>query len=147
MIIPDLKRLKQAYQRAELISVPKIGNELGQLSYWENMDLFPNGILRSFWITGVRKEEIRGKHAHYKENQVIFALNGKLWIRVEGLDSSISEFTLSSPEQGLYIPPMNWVEIQFESEACLLGLSDRAFSENDYIRDKNKFGSLQTSEI
>jgi hypothetical protein len=147
MIISDLNILKKHFRRAELISIPGIKDDHGQLNFMENQKYFPNGILRSFWITGVEKGEVRGSHAHYKESQVIVAVTGELSVRVEGLDLSISEYRLTKPEEGLLIPPMNWVEVSFGPKAMLLGLSDRAFSEADYIRNKNEFGSLQKGEL
>lgn len=143
MIIPDSKDSGQKFRTAELISLPGRGDALGKLHYWENKDLFPNGILRCFWITEVKEGQPRGSHAHYLESQVLVALAGKLKIRVEGLDQSVLEFDLDRTDQGVFVPPLNWVEVWFEKGAVLLGLSDREFSENDYIRDKGNFENLQ----
>lgn len=143
MIIPNSKNLFQNFRKSELITLPEIGDAMGKLNFWENMDLFPNGIRRCFWITEVKGEKPRGSHAHYLESQVIVALAGKLKVRVEGLDQSVSVFEINQTNQGIYIPPLNWVDVWFEDRAVLLGLSDREFSENDYIRDKGNFGDLQ----
>jgi hypothetical protein len=147
MIIAELNNLKKFFRRAELIAVPGSKDDHGQLNYMENQKYFPNKILRSFWISGVAKGEIRGSHAHFKESQVIVAVSGELWVRVEGLDQSVTEFHLSKPDEALFVPPLNWVEVSFGAKAVLLGLSDREFSEKDYIRDKNDFVSLQKGEI
>ncbi|WP_051287109.1 sugar 3,4-ketoisomerase [Algoriphagus mannitolivorans] len=143
MIIPDSKDPGQHFRKAELITLPGTGDALGKLHFWENKDLFPRGILRCFWITEVKEGLPRGSHAHYLESQVLVALAGKLKVRVEGLDQSVLEFELSKANYGVYVPPMNWVDVWFEDGAVLLGLSDREFSENDYIRDKGNFESLQ----
>lgn len=143
MINPISKELFSYFQRAQLITLPGIGDEFGKLNFWENKELFPNGILRCFWITEVKGGKSRGSHAHYRESQVIVALAGKLKVRVEGLDQSELNFDLSTANQGVYVPPLNWVDVWFEDNAVLLGLSDREFSENDYIREKISFENLQ----
>jgi hypothetical protein len=126
-----------------LIEIPGQVRENGAVHFWENASLFPNGVQRCFWISGVKEGETRGNHAHWKESQVIVALSGKLSIKVEGIDGGCNRFELDEPGKGVFVPPLNWVEVSFSSTAVLLGLSDRAFSEEDYIRDKNYFGNLQ----
>ena len=71
------------------------------------------------------------------------ALAGKLWVKVMGVDGSSTQFELDGPGKGIFVPPMNWIEVRFSPDGVLLGLSDRAFSEEDYIRDKDYFGNLQ----
>jgi hypothetical protein len=137
----------QVYQVAHaipvLIEIPGQIRENGAVHFWENFTLFPAGIQRCFWISGVGEGEIRGNHAHWKETQVIIALAGKLSVQVEGIQGDCGQFELHSPGVGLLVPPLNWVEVTFCTGSVLLGLSDRAFSEQDYIRDKKYFGSLQ----
>ena len=143
MIIPDTKDLFQNFQKAQMITLPGMGDSLGKLHFWENKELFPNGILRCFWITEVQEGISRGSHAHFMESQVLVALAGRLKVKVEGVDGSEMDFELSQASHGVFVPPMNWVEVWFEQGAVLLGMSDREFSENDYIRDKGKFEELQ----
>lgn len=131
------------YHPPQLIEIPGNSTENGSVHFWENARLFPQGILRCFWISGVKERESRGNHAHWKESQVLVALTGKLHIKVTGIKGNESVFVLEEPSKGLLVPPLNWVEIHFSVDAVLLGLGDRVFSENDYIRDKNYFGSLQ----
>ncbi|HSF52627.1 MAG TPA: FdtA/QdtA family cupin domain-containing protein [Algoriphagus sp.] len=131
------------YQAPRLIPIPGNVNDNGSVHFWENSQLFPQGVLRCFWISGVKVGEPRGNHAHWEESQVIVALTGKLDIKVEGIDGTHITFHLEGSGTGLYIPPLNWIEIRFSSDAVLLGLGDRVFSEEDYIRDHHYFGSLQ----
>jgi hypothetical protein len=130
------------YHPPQLIEIPGYSNESGSVHFWENARLFPKGVLRCFWISGVKERESRGNHAHWHESQVLVALAGKLHIKVTGIKGNESVFVLDEPNKGLFVPPLNWVEIHFSANAVLLGLGDRAFSEDDYIRDKNYFGSL-----
>ncbi len=128
---------------ARLISIPGQVSDLGQLHFWEDSTVFHQGICRCFWITQVSPGEFRGKHAHWEEAQVLVCLSGISRVSVEGLDGRLDEFLLDSPGKGLFVPPLNWVKVSFEPSSVLLGLSDRAFSEQDYIRDFQVFRSLQ----
>ncbi len=118
-------------------------NKNGALYFWENRELFPQGIQRCFWISAVAKDESRGNHAHWKESQVLVAMAGKLQVETESVDGLIYSFELSSTGEGLFIPPLHWVSVRFSTDAVLLGMSDRVFSEEDYIRDKEYFESLK----
>jgi len=131
------------YHPPQLIEIPGNSTENGSVHFWENVRLFPQGILRCFWISGVKESESRGNHAHWQESQVLVALAGKLHVKVTGTTGTESVFVLEEPCKGLLVPPLNWVEIHFSVDAVLLGLGDRVFSENDYIRDKKYFGSIQ----
>jgi hypothetical protein len=131
------------YHPPQLIEIPGNSTENGSVHFWENVRLFPQGILRCFWISGVKESESRGNHAHWQESQVLVALAGKLHVKVTGTAGTESVFVLEEPCKGLLVPPLNWVEIHFSVDAVLLGLGDRVFSENDYIRDKKYFGSIQ----
>lgn len=131
------------YHSPRIIEIPGHFNDTGSVHFWEDKSLFPQGILRCFWISGVKSGESRGNHAHWDESQVLVAMAGALEIKVQGIDGSFHTFGLSSPDRGLWIPPLNWVEIHFSADAILLGLGDQAFSEQDYIRDKDYFGSLR----
>jgi len=126
-----------------LFSFPGSSSAAGSLNFWENCDLFPLGIQRCFWISNVGKGETRGNHAHYQESQVLLAIAGALHIEVTNLKGKNFYFDLDSADQGLYIPPLHWVIVHFEPDAVLLGMSDRKFSDDDFIRDKKYFESLQ----
>lgn len=139
----ELDTSRSEYQPPRLITLPGHANDNGSVHFWENFQIFPQGILRCFWISGVKEGEPRGNHAHLEESQVVVAVAGKLEIKVEGLDGSCVTFELNESGTGLFIPPLNWIEIRFSGNAVLLGLGDRVFSEEDYIRDKDYFGSLQ----
>ncbi len=139
----EVERKMTDYQPPYLIEIPGNSNENGSVHFWENSQLFPQGILRCFWISGVKEKESRGNHAHWEESQVLVALSGRLHVTVTGIKGNETVFILDQPSVGLFIPPLNWVEIHFSVDAVLLGLGDRVFSENDYIRDRTYFGNLR----
>lgn len=125
-----------------LFLFPGSCNDTGKLSFWENVELFSKGIQRCFWITEVGSESTRGNHAHWEESQVLVAIVGKLSIKVTNTKGEVYLYELEEPKQGLFVPPLHWVEVHFGPNSVLLGMSDRAFSEDDYIRDKIYFENL-----
>lgn len=126
-----------------MICLPGESVPTGELHFWENEELFPGGIKRCFWISGVKEGETRGNHAHWKESQILVGLKGSLLIEIENIKGEKLNFSLSGSGKGLFIPPMHWVIVHFSTDSVLLGLSDLAFSEEDYIRDYIYFGRLQ----
>ncbi len=124
------------------ITISGIKSQKGAVHFWEDKSIFPMGIHRCFWITGVEEGFSRGNHAHWKESQVLVAVSGSVQVKVLSVDGVEHLFWLNSPAEGIFIPPMNWVEVIFTSESVVLGLSDQEFSEMDYIRDKNYFERL-----
>lgn len=138
-----LTEVKLAYKAPSLVTIPGNSTESGSVHFLENTQLFPQGVLRCFWISNVKAGESRGNHAHWEESQILVAINGSLEVNIAGLDGSVSMYKLESAGTGLFIPPLNWIEILFSSDAVLLGLGDRAYSEIDFIREKEQFASLQ----
>lgn len=124
-------------------TLPGNSSDTGNLHFWENLELFPNGIQRCFWISNVQEGETRGNHAHWQESQVIVAVTGKIQLKIHSAQGDVFNFKLDSPEQAVFIPPLNWLVARFTSNSVLLGMSDQAFSEDDYIRDLDYFGKLQ----
>lgn len=125
------------------ITLPGISNETGKLHFWDNPELFPDGIHRCFWISNVKEGETRGNHAHWKESQVIVAVAGKIHLEIHSVQGEVFNFDLDSSGKAIFIPPLNWLIARFTPNSVLLGMSDRAFSEDDYIRDIDYFGKLQ----
>ena len=59
-----------------IISLPKILDPRGNLSFFENNKQIPFDIKRTYWIYDVPGGEIRGSHAFKKTNEFIVALSG-----------------------------------------------------------------------
>jgi hypothetical protein len=55
---------------------------------------------------------------------------------------------LSSPDRGLYIPPLTWgSQYQFSSDAVLLVLASHNYDEVDYIRDYTKYLEVVSGSV
>lgn len=125
--------------KPHIIEWPKIVDERGNLSFFQNNDHLPFNMERVYWIYDVPGGEIRGGHAFRKMQECIVALSGSFDVVVfDGV--SEQKFTLNRSYYGLYIPPMYWRSMEnFSTNALALVTCDLPFNENDYIRDMNQY--------
>jgi dTDP-4-dehydrorhamnose 3,5-epimerase-like enzyme len=103
----------------------------------------PFNIKRVFYVYGVKDQNDRGKHAHYKTKQVLICVNGKVEVLVhDGIKKQ--KYLLESPQQALYIPEMIWDEqVYLTSDAVLLVLSNMKYEPLDYIHDFDEFKNIK----
>lgn len=125
-----------------IISLPKIFDERGNLSFFENFGVIPFEISRVYWIYDVPGGEIRGGHAYKTMQEFIVALSGSFDVVLNN-GKEESRFTLNRSYYGLYIPPMIWRHLEnFSTNSVALIAADQPYNEADYIRDKTKFMKL-----
>jgi dTDP-4-dehydrorhamnose 3,5-epimerase-like enzyme len=129
--------------KPEIIILNGLKSSSGLLTFIDEPEDFPIQIKRTFWITGVPEAGLRGVHAHLEETQVLVCLQGRLNIFLEDLEGEKFQFELKEPNQALVLPAMVWSEVTFFDNAILLVLSNKYFSEKDYIRKKQDFERLQ----
>ena len=107
-----------------------------------NYDI-PFPIKRVFYVYGVKNQDDRGKHAHYKTKQVLICVHGKVEVLVND-GSKEKKYLLESPQQALYIPEMIWDEqIYLSEDTVLLVLSNMKYDPKDYIHDFKTFEKLK----
>jgi dTDP-4-dehydrorhamnose 3,5-epimerase-like enzyme len=129
--------------KPELIFLEPNRNESGQLHFVEEPTKIPFPIKRLFWLDNIAHGAKRGIHAHREESQVLVCLSGRVSALLEVLSGEKFLFELDSPSKALLIPPMVWTEFTFDKDSVLLGISDRQFSEGDYIRERAEFEDFQ----
>lgn len=110
----------------------------GTLIAMENEKDIPMTIKRIFYVFNSPKEELRGKHAHKKVNQILICLSGKCTVFVDD-SKKIKSFVLDSPEKALFIPNGIWASQEYNKETILLVLCDGEYSEDEYIRSYEEF--------
>ena len=126
----------------QLIGFSKIGSpDLGYITVAQNSSL-PFEVARVYWTYYTPDSVIRGHHAHYALEQVIFATSGRIEFELEGMDGVKLSFLLESPHIGLYIPRLYWRTIKFSHNAVLMCLASMEHEEADYIRDYQTFKNL-----
>src|SRR6476620_3131690 len=122
-----------------IIEFPEIGNSiLGYIAVAENNNL-PFEVKRIYWTYFTPEHVERGGHAHRKLEQVLVAVAGTIRIKLEMNDGQRSEFILSKPDHGLYIPRMVWRTIKYSHNAVQLCIASTEYAEQDYIRDYETF--------
>jgi hypothetical protein len=115
----------------------------GNLVPIESTHDVPFDINRIFYVYGVKNQDDRGKHAHYKTKQVLICVHGKLEVLVsDGIKEK--KYLLESPQQALYIPELIWDEqVYLTSDTVLLVLSNMKYDPEDYIHDFDEFKQIK----
>lgn len=126
-------------KKAKLVSLPKIHDERGNLSFIESEKHLPFIIKNTHIIYDVQVGEVREGHAFINQKQMIIALSGSLDVIVfDGVKEQ--KFTLNRSCQGLYIPNGLWRHMEnFAANTLVMVISNTNYDENDYIRNKQSF--------
>jgi len=118
-----------------IISLPKIEDERGNLTFIEEENHIPFKIKRVYWIYDVPGGQKRGGHAFKEQQEFIVALSGSFDVAIDD-GKQKQTFSLNRSYYGLYIPNGLWREMNnFSTNSLALVLSSTEFSEDDYIRD------------
>lgn len=126
----------------KIIEFPKIPDERGNLSFFENDVQIPFSISRTYWIYDVPGGEVRGGHAYKSLQEVIIALSGSFDVV---LHDGVSEktFSLNRSYYGLYVPKMIWRHMEnFSTNSLAMIVSDQPYKENEYLRDFDQFKKM-----
>ena len=83
-----------------------------------NIDL-PFDIKRVFYVYGVKNQDDRGKHSHYKTKQVLICLSGEVEVVCDD-GTHRKKYKLTKPNQAIYIPELIWDEQRYISEDSVL---------------------------
>lgn len=133
----------------KLYTLNKVVDHRGNLSVGEFDRGVPFKPLRYFLVYAVPPNETRGEHAHLQCHQFLVAVKGSVHVVVDnGQDRA--EHVLSSPEQGIYVPPMIWgIQYRYSSDAVLLVFASHYYEASDYIRNYDDFLAVvaQKNEI
>lgn len=126
-------------QQTRIINLPKILDERGNLSFFQNEDHLPFSIQRVYWIYDVPGGETRGGHAYREMQEFIIALSGSFDVVLfDGKEEK--KYTLNRSYYGLYVPKMVWRSMEnFSTNALAFVASDSLYDEQDYIREKDLF--------
>ena len=123
----------------QLIELPKILDERGNLSFFESGNFIPFSIERVYWIYDVPGGEQRGAHAYKTLQEFIVALSGSFDVVLHD-GKSQKKFTLNRSYYGLYVPPGVWRHLEnFSTNSVALIAADKPYDEQDYMRDWNAF--------
>lgn len=125
--------------QVRIITLPKISDPRGNLTFVEENRHVPFEIKRVYYLYDIPGGEGRGGHAHYELEQLIIAASGSFDVILD--DGYVRHrFHLNRSYFGLYVPKMIWREMDnFSSASVCLVLASNFYDELDYIRDYGEF--------
>lgn len=126
----------------EIIDLPKIKDDRGNLSLLESEKHVPFAIKRMYWIYDVPGGETRGGHAYHENREFIIALSGSFDVLLH--DGNREKcYHLNRSYYGLYVPQLVWRSLEnFSTNSLALICASTTYYANDYIRDFNDFKKL-----
>lgn len=132
-------KMSKPSQTTQLVSLPRILDDRGNLSFIESERHIPFKIRRCYWIYDVPGGEIRGSHAFRNQHELIVALSGSFDVVVHN-GKEEARHSMRRSYSGLYIPPMHYRTLDnFSTNSVALVLSSEPYDPNDYIWDFEDF--------
>ena len=126
----------------EILSLPKIEDPRGNLTFLQAPSQVPFDIQRVFWTYDVPGGQTRGGHAYRSIEEVIIALSGIFDVVID-MDGDRKVYSLNRSYYGLYVPALTWRHLEnFSTNAVALTLSSTVYSEKDYIRSRKEFEAI-----
>ena len=127
------------FPEPHIVEFNKIGEPgIGYLSIAENTKL-PFNVERVFWTYYTPESIVRGRHAHYKTEQLLVAVTGRIIVNTDNGKGDIQTFILDEPNKGVYIPPHVWHTMQYSHTAIQVIFASMPYDGADYIRDYEQF--------
>lgn len=131
---------------SRIIELTKFLDDRGNLTFIEEFKHIPFSISRTYWVYDVPGGEIRGAHAFKEQKEFIVALSGSFDV-VLNKGNGEQRYHMNRSYYGLYVPAMHWRFLDnFSTNSIALVLTDKLFSEEDYIWDFNDFIKMKGNE-
>jgi hypothetical protein len=121
--------MKNTLSRCELITLPRVTDPRGNLTFIENDRHVPFPIKRVFYLYDVPGGASRAGHALKHCHQFIIAASGSFDVILDDGHNK-AKHHLNRSYYGLYLPPLIWREIVLASEC---------YDESDYFRNYEDF--------
>ena len=140
-----MKKALSDVHNCHVMDLGKIHNRAGNITIYENGPAKPFDVKRVYYLYDVPGGSERGGHAHKDLYQLVIAAGGAFDVILDdGVNKKVVE--LNRPYYGLLIIPGIWREIvNFSSGAICLVLASAKYSEEDYIREYDKFLSYKNA--
>jgi len=123
----------------KLITLPKVSDTRGNLTFIEQHKHIPFEIKRVYWIYDVPGGEKRGGHAFKEQLEFIVALSGSFDVVIHD-GKAEQRYHLNRSYFGLYVPNGLWRSMDnFSTNSVALVLSSTFYHEEDYIRDFHQY--------
>ncbi|MBY0454757.1 MAG: FdtA/QdtA family cupin domain-containing protein [Burkholderiaceae bacterium] len=123
----------------KIITLPKISDPRGNLTFIEGDSHIPFDIQRVYYLYDVPGGAQRGGHAHKNLHQLIIAMSGSFDVVLDD-GKEKQRYHLNRSYNGLYVCPMIWRELDnFSSGSVCMVLASNRYDEDDYYRDYQDF--------
>jgi dTDP-4-dehydrorhamnose 3,5-epimerase-like enzyme len=128
--------------QCEIITLPKLTDPRGNLTFVESFSHIPFSIERVYYLYDVPGGVSRGGHAHKNLQQVIIAVHGSFDVLIDdGKNKKV--VTLNRSNEGLLVKSFIWRELlNFSSGSVCLVIASEKYSEDDYIRSYDEFQNI-----
>ncbi|WP_062542521.1 sugar 3,4-ketoisomerase [Rufibacter tibetensis] len=124
-----------------LLSFLHLPDSAGTLISTQDATGLPFDVKRVFWVFASDQGAERGGHAHRTTKELLVVLQGSVRVETETAKGT-NTFVLTSPAQGLYIPPFCWITVHPAPNSLLCCSTSTHFEEADYIRSYEEFQNL-----
>ena len=125
-------------QLIKKVIIPEVFDDC-YLYFAQNPTHIPFKIKRIYFITKPKTRLPRGYHAHLKNQQVIFCIQGTITLTLDN-GRKRKKVLLNKPNEGVFLEKMVWHEMaDFKKNTILLILASGVFDEKDYIRNYEQF--------
>ena len=133
-------------KQPQIIQLPKLLDERGNLSFVEQETHIPFIIKRTYWLYDVPGGESRGGHAYKNNQEFIVALSGSFDVILDD-GKEKRTYTLNRSYYGLYVPKGFWREMNnFSTNSLALILSSTDYDANDYVREYDVFLKMKNND-
>ena len=120
-----------------LVNVQNSTDHRGNINIYETGKELPFTPERIFIISGTKQGISRGGHAHKQCSQFFIVTCGKAKIYIKNRNEDFN-FSLDSPNIGLYIPTLNWVKFTFlVPNTIITVIASHRFDSSDYLVDQS----------
>jgi len=123
----------------QIVSLPKITDPRGNLTFVEAGQHVPFDIRRVYYLYDVPGGAERGGHAHRALQQLIIAMSGSFDVILDD-GRERRRVHLARSYYGLYVTNMIWRELDnFSSGSVCMVIASEHYDEADYYRDYSEY--------
>lgn len=97
----------------------------------------PFPIKRVFVVSDEKRGAIRGKHAHYKCEQILVCVRGRLRLKV--FDGEQEEKIILNRGEAFWHGKLEWLEMEYLNDGMMLSLCSHEYDPDDYINSLEEF--------
>lgn len=132
--------------RSYQFELPCYEDKDGSLGTFESPTIPGFQINRIFYIFDVPEDAERANHACMNSSIVFIMMAGNVRLSVEDAEG-VTEYFLDRKSIAVFVPKASWIKAyNFSEDAVLVGLSDKVYTDCQYINDYDRYKKLLRKE-